>query len=393
MTYYGPPSSPWAPPPPEPSHSKPWWRSKWLLVISLALVLGAAGAAFVPLAFRSSPLRAATSPAAVGSGYLASARAGVFFIQWTDTGNDLSGTAHLVVTTGVPPAMKLQTETLNVVGRIRGSTLVLSFDGGPDVFGTFATSRFTINIPQGNGVLAPGTFRAATVAAYNAALAKLRSRVDRVNAEAVAAQQLSKLKGLIATAASHVNADIAALSTSESTLTKAVDAIPGALQKEAQDLAVTESAEQKVLASIPTTTHGTVCSEVGTVRSDAGTVRSDAGTVRSDAGTVKVALDDTFLGTGLEPDLSALKTTFAQFQKDALRLPSYHVATAPTTAEVTHAESAASAAMATALATTNGYISEANADVLSADQYAAQAARASGCTTELSTWTPVQPIT
>lgn len=326
----------------------------------------------------STPIDTAPATPAVGSGYLATGDGWVAFLQWNDQEGAVSGTLETVTTTNSPPNEKTQADTSNVAGSIKGSSISLSFDGSPDQFGTVYGGSFTINVPQADGSLAAITFHAATAQDYNNALSALNAGVDAANGQAAQAQALAAREQQIAKDASTVSSDISGIANTESSLGQAVQAIPSDLKHQATDLATTHTEEQKVdgeAKQYPDGNNGQVCYDAGTVSYDAGTVSYEAGTVSYDAGSVSndlSALRSGTSGAGIGQD-------FAKLQTDESNVPGYLPTGTPTQHDVDQAISAAQAAIASALATTNGYIDQANANVTTAFGYAAQAFQAGGC--------------
>jgi hypothetical protein len=66
-------------------------------------------------------------------GYLAKEIGAVVFIQWTQSGNNLSGSAQVEALSGSPPNQSVSTNTISVSGQLEGSTITLSFNGGTKV--------------------------------------------------------------------------------------------------------------------------------------------------------------------------------------------------------------------------------------------------------------------
>lgn len=92
----------------------------------------------------------------------------------------------------------------------------------------------------------------------------------------------------------------------------------------------------------------------------------DAGAVTADFSSVRHGI-------------SQLQKDFATLQSDESDLPGYLPPQAPSQANVNMAIAAANAATASATSITNGYINQANADVTTAYQYAAQVYTAGNC--------------
>ena len=384
--------TPWQLEGPQPGGKppKPWWRTKWLLVIPLAVALGVAGAEFMPVVFRSStsPATSTTTTApAVGSGYLASAGTGVFFIQWTNTGGDLHGTAHLVTPSGTAPTERLTTDTISVTGRLRGSTVVLSFNGGADEFGTFTAGGFTIDVPQRDGTLVPLTFRTATVVAYDRAVTRMRAQIASTNARVAAAQRLQAAMTTINNALATLKTTLATLGTIESKLPGLVAGVQAAVATEAADLTRTLAAEQNVLNSTPTAT--SLCTAADSVRTDADVVRTDADGVRTAADVVERSL--TTSSTGLHQIMGNITPEVQALQSDESQAPQYHPGGVPSSSTIQHALATATSDGSSTTASVNALIAQANTDMAAAFSAATQALARNSCGA-VSATAPLTPI-
>jgi len=104
----GPPAYPPAPVgypagPPAPNPKKHWYAKKavWIPMVVVVLVVALTGL-LLAVQSSSNPSTTADSPGAttvpgqgaVGNGYLAHASNGVIFIQWTQSGSSVNGTAE-----------------------------------------------------------------------------------------------------------------------------------------------------------------------------------------------------------------------------------------------------------------------------------------------------------
>ena len=190
--------------------SRPWYKPRAWWIIPAVIVIG--GAAAAALVF-SQPTKAVTTnhpsgtttqttvPDAVGTGYLAQPSDGVVFIQWTESGNRLSGTAQYETLSGSPPNQTVSTQTISVTGQLSGSTITVSFDGGASVFGTLSGGSFTVNFPQNDGSLEPITFQEASATQFNEALASLQGNTSSTDRSAAAAEAATAAQAAAATQA------------------------------------------------------------------------------------------------------------------------------------------------------------------------------------------------
>lgn len=113
---------------------------------------------------------------------------GLIFIQWTDTGGQLSGVGQVVTVSGSLPNESTSSSTVPVTGRLSGSTIAVSFNGHAEWFGTISGDILTLNVRTKSGTLTPLTFTAATAAAYNDAVEKFTASVSQSNYRFLASQ-------------------------------------------------------------------------------------------------------------------------------------------------------------------------------------------------------------
>jgi len=331
---------------------------------------------------------AATTVPPVGSGYLASASNFVDFVQWNDDNGKLTGSAQSVEASGQSPNLTTANRTLVVTGTLSGPSLSLSFDGSALAFGTLSSGSFTLNFPQPGGTLAPLTFQSATAAQFNADVAQLGRGIALANQTAAQAAQVAKEQHAIDSDISTVSGDISSVSD-QSSLTQSVASTQSSLQQEATDLATTQAKQQQVASEASGGDQTQTCYDasqgVGYQASQG--VAYDASQGVEYTASQGVEHD----ASGLRTAIAGLQQDFNQLQSDEATLTSYSPSGAPTQTQVDQATGAVTAAISSAVATTNGYIDQANADVATAFQYVAQAYQAGGCGAPPTAPTPQQP--
>ena len=299
-------------------------RARWWVMAGVGVLLIAAVAGILATRSSPSPTNAkgvvATAPGqpAVGTGYLANESDGVIFLQWTNTDNDLSGTAQVEVLGGSPPNQSISTHTVSVTGQLNGSTITLSFEGGTQVFGTLSGGSFTVNFPQQDGSLAPVTFHSASAAEFNQALAALQGTTGSVNNQAAAAETVTSQQQSIDRSASRVSGDISSLSSDSSQLSGTLDSYAKDLSQAQSDLASEAKLEGQVIAEANAGTgQDQVCTDSDTVASDEDTVASDGDSVSSDADSTESDLNT------VRTDISNLQGDFSALQSAQAQRPSY----------------------------------------------------------------------
>lgn len=309
----------------------------------------------------------------VNAGYLAIEGTGALeFIQWIDSAGVLVGTDQVVSTSGQPPNLTVSTKSLALRGTVEGSRLSLTIEGNAaPLFGTLTSTGFTVDAPQANGILAPVAFTADNADAYNNALAALQQRVASEDQLAAGVQAEQRQEAVINADGSGVLNDVSALQSSESMLNSDLAGMSHDLQGLATDLAATGKLAATVMGEASSGQPS--CGDAGSVAGDAGSVAGDAGGIEGDAQGISSDVSE------LRARIQSLSADFSKLQTAEAALPNYTPTPDPTPAEVSSATLAANQAVTGGVATANGYIDQANADVTSAYGYAAQAGAAGNC--------------
>jgi hypothetical protein len=311
---------------------------------------------------------------AVGTGYLAKASDGIIFIQWTRSGNSLSGTAQDEYLSGSTPNETVKSDTITVSGQLNGPTITLSFDDGASVFGTLSGGSFTVNFPQNDGSLAPLTFSSASASQFNEALANLQGTTGNADQREAEAETVTSEQQSIANDVSTVNGDISDLQGYASGFASDYGGFVQALDQAKTDLGTTAQAEQSVITESQngTTPSYQVCSDADSVAADADSVDADGDSVSAAADAFENDL------TSARGGVSGIQQDFSTLQSAESQLPSYQD-NAPTQGEVDQAIASAQAAISSALNTANGYISQVNGIQTQAYNDAVAAAQAGNC--------------
>src|SRR5215471_12671891 len=135
---------------------------------------------------------AACSGSSGPASYLASGSSYVDFIQWENTsGSNVQGTMTEDTVSGTAPQESVSANRYPFTGTINGSSVTLTFSGllvSSTIYGTLNGGTLTLQVPQSNGTIQPGTMSQADTGAYNSAVAALNGRVRHANVLAAAAQ-------------------------------------------------------------------------------------------------------------------------------------------------------------------------------------------------------------
>jgi hypothetical protein len=366
---------PGAPAPKKRRYSSRRWGAVLGLIVLAAGVIGAVVLA-QPAAEKPGSVHPSADrpvPNAVGSGYLANESGAVVFIQWTQSGQSVSGSTQVETLAGSPPNQSVSTDTISVAGRLSGSTITLSFNGGATVFGTLSGGSFTVNFPQTDGSLAPVTFTAATATQFNQALAVLQGHTGSANQSAAEAETVTSEQQSIDKWASAVEGDISGITQDVGTLTSDLGGFTQDLATAKADVATVAAEEQTVVTESQNgTNNDQVCEDSDTAQEDADTVGEDGDTVSETADTVETDL------SRLRTDISGTQQDFASLQSAQTQQPSYRDG-APSQSAVDQAVAGANAAIASSLKTANGDVAQVNAYETQAYNDAVAAAQAGNC--------------
>jgi hypothetical protein len=171
---------------PSPLHPECAAARRAVLAVSVALIVTACGTATPS---RTSPPRSTTAvvastpnetasptpnPAAARlAGWLFADTSQAVFLQWTQTGQELSGS----LTASIASGTRLQPEVYSFTGVVSGSSVSLTFSSlaVPAWNGTLNANQLVLSYPASDGSLQTLTFTPGTVADYNQAVAQLVS--------------------------------------------------------------------------------------------------------------------------------------------------------------------------------------------------------------------------
>lgn len=302
--------------------------------------------------------------ATTARGYIATSTTEVLFVQWIDHHGILEGSAQETVAIGTPPRERVLTRNLRIAGRIQGSQIELSLNGGPKEFGTYSERTFTIDYPSSNGQLVPVTFHQVAVSTYNSAIARLHSVIASADSVAARRERIAGEMAAIREAAATVTRDVSSLIATASDLVSQAQKLATALSTLAGAVATTRSAAEQAING----TTATRCNLAATVADYANTVADYAHTFAHSLPTFS-----------LITAIMTLKSAFNAFRAAQAKLPKYVPVHAPSQAELTGSFSRAQRLAGSAISIADRYIDLANAYVDDAFGYAAEAYRAGNC--------------
>ena len=236
---------------------KPRISSAAAPTIGLVLVVAGCGGSSKPVSpqqIATSPETQTTTPTAASPeasqrGYLAEASNGVLFIQWTRTGNTVTGTLAESYTDVSNPAQVAHSE-YTFTGIINGTSITLALDNGDNWTGTLTHSSVTLNTPpDSDGRINSFEFNPATVAEYNTAVDSINSQ-GRAAAQAQEQRQANqRARDQITADAESLHSDISGLGAAVSELATDVTQLTTDLRQMRTDLAAQKQDLDQLLAN------------------------------------------------------------------------------------------------------------------------------------------------
>jgi hypothetical protein len=310
-----------------------------------------------------------SSSATAQRGFLALAANGAIFIQWTRTGNTVTGTLSEAYTNLSDPTQPAG-ESHSFTGIISGSSVTLTIDSGENWNGTLRGSRVTLSYTSSDGSLQTFDFHSASVADYNAAVAAVKGRAVGEKEREAQREAITTLKQRIEDEGSSVASDLGRLAEDVASVQSDMKAIAGSVTTAASDTRGTYKEMLSVLAEAqkhPDGDYGTVCADASSVGADASSVEADESSVEADGQSLDYDLD------AVASDVKTLINDSQAFQVAQDVLPTYQPANAVDQPAVLRAIAKARAASAFDRRARTSYIAKAKGLVTTANGYASRA--------------------
>lgn len=218
-----------------------------LQLIVMAAVLTACGSVHPSVSSTGTPGTAITgtatgaptsSPVEVPgtSGYLITEPGAITYLQWHPDGSPhFSGTSINAAASGTPPDETVSTSTTPIDGQINGTALTLNINQHTDE-GVLSGGTLTLNVIQQDGSIRAYTYRRASAADYNSALAQLQQTVQDADAQARHLQSQDNLQTAAQDALNSLTSDNNKFTNAEAVRQDLATA-DSDLQKERQDAA------------------------------------------------------------------------------------------------------------------------------------------------------------
>ena len=144
------------------------------LLVGLAFAVVAAVAIYLGLLDSGSP--------PIGHEYVATGTGSTALIRWSPSGGRLDGTMTLVTLFGAPPNQATSTRSIPVSATLDGSMIGVSFNAGPERFGTLSGDTFNVEVPRTDGILVPLQFTSNSSSAFNREVSRLQHQARAANA-------------------------------------------------------------------------------------------------------------------------------------------------------------------------------------------------------------------
>lgn len=176
------------------------------------------------------------SPAESQPGYLAYASNGVLFIQWTRTGDNVTGTLSESYT-DPSDAAHVSHESGSFTGVISGSSVTLTLDNGDNWNRTLTSSGVTLSYTGSDGTLHTFAFSSGTVAEYNAAVEGITAKGNAAQSEQAQRQATTQAEQQLGSDASTLSTDVSNLQADVTQLDSDLAKVPADLDQMRTDLA------------------------------------------------------------------------------------------------------------------------------------------------------------
>ncbi len=354
----------------------------------VALAVGIAVCAVILTACGGTPsqVRAGSGTTLASTWVDTSAAQSPSMVTWTIVHSSVTG--DLDVSALSSSGTSVRSRSISFTGTISGESLTLTFEGATTLSGTVTPTRLTLDAPQSNGQINEITLVPSATSAYNAEVAALQRSAYTAEQEAQQQQDAAARAAAVAAAAhvkrlairddaANVAGDLSTLQGDESQLASAVASVNKALGSEGTALAKTATYLTKTEAMVKKYGTGSgngVCYEAS----------QDVGYDAS---------QDVFPDIGsVQSDIHSLQSDFHSLQSAEAAMPSYLPTYTPTSSIEQQAVAAGHTSIANAVATTNSYIGQANAEVNTAFGYVAIAYKDGNCGTPPSSPSPVSTI-
>lgn len=331
-----------------------------------------------------------------------SAQGTAAMVTWTIVHSSVSGNLDIAALSS--SSTSVNSRSLSFAGTISGESLTLTFKGTTTLSGTVTPTKLTLDLPQTNGQISVITLVPNSTAAYNAEVAALQVSANTA-AQYAQQQQTKAAQAAAEEAAAHaerkairddvanVIGDLSALQDDESQLASSVASVKNALGSEGNALAKTAQELAKVQALIKQYGTGSgngVCGYANANVADYADANV-AGYANANVGGEASANVIPNISS-IQSDTQSLQSDFQSLQAAEAAMPSYLPANTPTASMVQQAVAAGNTDISNAISTTNGYIGQANNEVVTAYGYVAVAYKAGNCGTPPNPPSPVSTI-
>jgi hypothetical protein len=319
-----------------------------ILAAVFALVVGVFGAQELP------------------SSWVARATNGVVLLQWTRSGDSLTGSASVAFVDDADP-FSVQKSTAAFTGVIDASNITLTVDQGlgfsTNWNGSVRGPVLTLTYVADDGGLTTLGFTPGEVDSYNTSVRSLERSVAQ-------ALELEMQRAAIDESSGAVAGDLAALSEILEVAQSDLQAVAEDLEWMRDDLVIAHDDLQAVAAEAeryPGGNFGLVCADADLVEADAATVDADAATLDFSADIVRDDID------AIRQGIAQLDADFSRLRGDLDALSSYRPAGLPSEADVTNEIEGANGAIEELTTALDSYLAEADGIVQEAHGYAADA--------------------
>lgn len=314
---------------------------------------------------------AGCSKPSVPTSFLAQTPDRLFFLEWSSRGTSVSGTLLLssTDTSSTPPTVSTQAGTFR--GSLTQGKVALDFTRdvglGSTWTGTLAGSTLTLSYQGSDGRTGTVRFAAASIDAYNSALAARRSSAQSAGQTASDQAGQSAAQEVLDKDASRVNADLSALDKDTAALEADAAPLDGLMAQLAANVALAKSENSKAQHN---RSKSVICAASASASSAAGAAGAESAAVSDQADKMKADID------AISADSAKLSTDWGRLQQDLRLYPAYRPSSMPSQADIDDALASAATSSTTNAKTRDADLASSASKAKAASSFASEAAGA-----------------
>jgi hypothetical protein len=294
------------------------------------------------------------------SSLLAHGPSDAVFLQWTRSGNSVTGSISEAYQSSTDPT-QVGKNRASFTGVISGSSITLTFPLGDNWTGTIKGSTVSLTITAADGSLQTLVLKPASLDEYNAAVSEVQTTVQQAADLQAQQQQTQQAEQQVDTDASALTNDLQSLK--QATAGVAGDSLADDLSSLSGDLSTVYSDLQTVRSD----SSDVVCGDAGVTSGDEGVMEGDQGVMEGDISSYQSDIQSVL------DAVSQIKADKKAYETDGAAAPGYSSTSVPSGAEIASAIRAALATVQQERASFKSARSKASQLISQAKGYVSQA--------------------